>query len=86
MPGSISEQWNICGTQGCKCKDPNHPVKHGPYYQLSYTYRGKSRTEFVRKEFLAQVRKEIKFADMDELVARITTDVAQIRGILEHDR
>ncbi len=34
--------------------------------------------------FVEQVRKEIKFADLDELVARIATDVAQIRSILEH--
>ena len=40
----------------------------------------------LRLRFVEQVRKEIKFADMNELVARITTDVAQIRGILEHDR
>ena len=32
LPGSISEQWNVCGTQGCRCKDPNKPVKHGPYW------------------------------------------------------
>ena len=34
LPGSISEQWNVCGTPGCKCKDPANPEKHGPYYQL----------------------------------------------------
>ena len=30
MPGSISEQWNKCGKKGCRCKDPEKPVKHGP--------------------------------------------------------
>ncbi len=35
-PGSLSTQYNVCGSPGCRCKaDP--PVKHGPYYQVSYT-------------------------------------------------
>ena len=41
-PGSLSTQYNVCGSPGCKCKaDP--PVKHGPYYQVSYTRKGRSR-------------------------------------------
>ena len=60
LPGSISEQWNVCGTPGCKCKDPNHPVKHGPYYQLSFTIGGKSSTMFIKKKDLAEVRRRLK--------------------------
>ena len=51
-PGSVSQQYNICGTPGCKCKDKTDPVKHGPYSNLSYTFRGKSKTKFVRKELV----------------------------------
>ena len=40
LPGSISEQWNVCGTPRCKCKDPKRPQKHGPYYQLSFSVGG----------------------------------------------
>jgi hypothetical protein len=58
-PGSLSEQYNVCGKTGCRCKDPQHPQKHGPYYQLSFTWRGKSRTRFVRAERLADVRQKI---------------------------
>ncbi len=47
-PGSHSTQYNVCGTPGCACKDARHPQKHGPYHQLSYTWRGKSTTRFVR--------------------------------------
>lgn len=60
LPGSISEQWNVCGTPGCKCKDPDNPVKHGPYYQLSFTAGGKSSTMFVKKDDLFEVRKRIE--------------------------
>ena len=59
LPGSISEQWNVCGTPGCKCKDPKRPIRHGPYYQLSFTVGGKSSTMFVRQEDLTEARKRI---------------------------
>jgi len=42
LPGGITEQWNVCGKAGCKCKDPDKPKKHGPYFQLSFTVGGKS--------------------------------------------
>src|SRR5215472_4343709 len=57
-PGTLSQQYSVCGTPGCRCAaDP--PIKHGPYYQLSYTWHGKSRTRFVRDSELAQVRQEL---------------------------
>jgi Family of unknown function (DUF6788) len=57
-PGTLSQQYSVCGTAGCRCAaDP--PIKHGPYYQLSYTWHGKSRTRFVRDSELAQVRQEL---------------------------
>jgi len=60
LPGSISEQWNVCGTPGCKCKDRSRPVKHGPYYQLSFTVGGKSSTKFIKKKDLPEVRRRLK--------------------------
>ena len=59
-PGSVSEQYNICGTPGCKCKDPRKPKKHGPYYQLSYTWHGKSSTKFVRPDQLEGMRGKVE--------------------------
>jgi len=60
MPGSLSRQYNVCGNPHCRCKDPGKPKKHGPYYNLSYTWNAKGRTLFVRKEQLSQVRQQIK--------------------------
>jgi hypothetical protein len=58
-PGSLSQQYNVCGKPGCRCKaDP--PQKHGPYYQLGWTRKGKSTTRFVRPPDLSEVRREIK--------------------------
>ena len=58
-PGSLSEQYNVCGTAGCHCKDPKKPQKHGPYYHLNYTWRGKARTQFVKAEAVEGVRMQL---------------------------
>jgi hypothetical protein len=46
-PGSLTRQY----------KDRSHQT--GGYWQISYTRRMKSRTEYVRAEWVAQVRREI---------------------------
>ncbi len=58
-PGSLSRQYNVCGKAGCRCKDPERPRPHGPYYQLNYVYRGKKTSQFIRREILSQVRTEL---------------------------
>ena len=81
-PGSLSTQWNVCGTQGCRCK-ATPPEKHGPYYQVSFTRKGKSSSKFVRKEDLAAVRRELKnYEVMKTLVDRwidLATELSNIR-------
>jgi hypothetical protein len=68
-PGSVSEQYNICGTPGCRCKDLKNPQKHGPYYQLSYGWRGKSSTMFVRADQVVAMREKVaNYKRMQELV------------------
>jgi hypothetical protein len=37
FPGGVNENYNVCGKPKCMCKDPDTPVKHGPYVHLSYT-------------------------------------------------
>ena len=59
-PGSLSEQYNVCGKPRCRCKDPKKPLRHGPYYQLSYTWRGKSSSRFVRPERVAGMRHKVE--------------------------
>jgi len=58
-PGSLSQQYSACQKPGCKCVDPVNPRKHGPFYQLSYSHRGKSTTQFVRPQFVAEVRRQL---------------------------
>ena len=58
-PGSLSAQYNVCGNPNCRCKeDPSK--RHGPYYQISFTRNGRSRTKFVKKPHLSDVKKQLK--------------------------
>ena len=80
-PGSLSTQYNVCGSPGCKCKaDP--PVKHGPYYQVSYTRKGKSSTKFVKKEDLPEVRKQLKNYERMKLLMEKWIDLSMELSIL----
>src|SRR5436309_3987028 len=58
-PGSLSRQYNVCGKSGCRCK-ASPPEKHGPYYQVSYTRKGRSSSMFVRGEQVTRVRQQLK--------------------------
>lgn len=58
-PGSLSQQYNVCGNPNCRCKDARNPKKHGPYYQLSYVHQGRSSSQFIRREFLADTRRQL---------------------------
>jgi hypothetical protein len=81
-PGTISEQYNVCGNPQCRCKDPHHPKKHGPYYQLSYTRHGKSRSEHIKKEMITTVRNQVKnykrFVKLTEEWIDLSIELAQL--------
>jgi hypothetical protein len=66
-PGSMTEQFNVCGTPNCRCKDKDNPRKHGPYHQLSYTRNNRRTSEFVRAVDLQAVLQQI--ADYDHFIA-----------------
>ena len=57
-PGSLSEQYNVCGNANCRCKD-DPPQKHGPYFQLSFVRNRKSTTRFIRPPSVQAVRQQI---------------------------
>jgi hypothetical protein len=57
-PGSLSEQYNVCGVENCKCKDEKNPQKHGPYFQLSFTRKGRSSSKFIRAPLVKKIKLE----------------------------
>jgi len=86
-PGGLSKQYNVCGTPSCRCKDPVKPKKHGPYFKLSYTLEGRSSTEFVKKQHVAQVKKQIenfrRFKLLTGQWVKLAWRLARLRTLLD---
>jgi hypothetical protein len=82
-PGSLSKQYNVCGKPGCRCKDPENPQRHGPYYQLSWVHRGKSTTQFIRRPFVPQVKAQLAtyktFRQLTEEWVELALQAAKLR-------
>ena len=77
-PGGLSQQYNVCGSPGCQCK-ASPPIKHGPYYQISFTRHGKSSSQFVREEDLKDVQQQLEnYRRLRELVDEWITLSAQL--------
>jgi len=87
-PGSLSTQYNVCGKPGCRCK-ATPPEKHGPYYQVSYTRKGKSSSKFVKQKDLPAVRQQLKnYERMKLLMDRwieLATELSTLRLTNEVD-
>lgn len=47
-PGSVSRQYQTCGNPSCRCMRKDNPERHGPYAKLTYVYRGRNVSRFVR--------------------------------------
>ena len=72
-PGKISLQYTVCNNKNCQCHDKVNPKKHGPYYQLSYSVKGKSRTRFIKSSDLEQVTKYLnEYQRIKELLSDLS--------------
>ena len=68
-----------------KLKDPQNPQKHGPYYQLSYSHKGKSSSEFIKKDQLTRVKQEMKnYAKFKQLTEQWVALAVQISKARKH--
>jgi hypothetical protein len=80
-PGALSQQYNVCGSAGCQCK-ASPPIKHGPYYQISFKRHGKSSSQFVRQEDLTEVQQQLEnYRRLRELVDEWITVSAQLSAL-----
>ena len=70
-PGSISRQY----------RDPQ--TKERPFHQISYTYKGRGRSEYVRAENVAQIRRETatfkRFRKLAEQWVELSLKTSQLR-------
>ena len=61
----------------------NPAEKKTPFHQLSYTHKGRSRSEYVRPESLAAVRKEVetykRFKTLAEMVTELSLETSKLR-------
>ena len=83
LPGNISEQWNVCGKKGCRCRDKVAPRRHGPYSQLSFTLGGKGSSMFIKS---ADLRKAQQCTLRHREFKRLLTELLEthIRVVREH--
>jgi len=87
-PGALSQQYNACGSPRCRCKeDPS--LRHGPFYQLSYTWHAKSTTRHVRKDDVSQVKQQLRnYRRLRKLVDRWVTlgmELSRLRIQEQHE-
>jgi len=82
-PGSLSQQYNVCGNPRCRCKDPENPQRHGPYYQLSWVHRGKSTTQFIRRPLVPLVQAQLatykRFRQLTEQWVELALEAAKMK-------
>src|SRR5437763_264917 len=81
-PGALSQQYNVCGSPNCRCK-ANPPLKHGPYYQISFKRHGKSSSQFVREVDLPEVQCQLdNYRQLRDLVDEwitVSTELSNLR-------
>lgn len=89
-PGSISKQYTVCGKKGCKCQNEKNPQKHGPYYQLSYSIKGKSSSIFIKKENLVKARKLIsnykRFKELCVMLTKAYVEYFKVKGFSSDEK
>ncbi len=58
-------------------------VKHGPFYQLSYSHAGRSTTRFVRPGYVPQIKRELaaykRFRQLTEKWVTLALTLSQLR-------
>lgn len=85
-PGSVSMQYNVCGKKVCRCKDPENPRRHGPYYKLNYVFEGKKTSQFVREEDVKELQVELanykNFRHLTNEWIRLSIEAAKLRAKL----
>lgn len=58
-PGSVTQQYQVCGNPTCRCMNEKNPQRHGPYHKLSYVYHGKPVCRFVRAACTEEVKERL---------------------------
>jgi hypothetical protein len=57
LAGSLVEQYVTCGKPGCRC---SRGQKHGPLYYLYWKEKGRSRSLYVPREKVDELRQQVQ--------------------------
>ena len=79
LPGSLSEQYNVCGKANCRCKDRENPRRHGPQLKLGYSLDGRKSTLVVKKaDRNVAGRMNANFCDWRRLQIEINEEILRL--------
>ncbi len=57
LAGSLVKQYVVCGKAGCRCQ---RGQKHGPLFYLYWKEQGRSRSLYVPRDRVAELRRQIQ--------------------------
>ena len=75
--------------RAANAKTKSGPKKHGPYYQLSLSVKGRSSSFFVRKQDLGEARRRIqrykRFRELNKELTQAYVDSARQNGFMDSE-
>ena len=80
--GSLVTRYIRCGKEGCHCHEAGESG-HGPKHSLTYKEKGRTVTEYVDAEHLAQVKGQFsehrRFLELCQQFLRINEQICRLR-------
>jgi len=85
LAGSLVKQYVVCGKPGCRCQ---RGQKHGPLYYLYWKEQGRSRSLYVPRATVAEMRRQIQnYRGLQkELARRVRLGLGEWQRHLQEDR
>ena len=85
LAGSLVKQYVVCGKPGCRCQ---RGQKHGPLYYLYWKEQGRSRSLYVPRARVAEMRRQIQnYRGLQkELARRVQLGLREWQRHLQEDR
>jgi hypothetical protein len=81
--GTLTERFLPCGKPGCHCTRPESRG-HGPKYSLTWKLRGKTKTEYIPKARVPQVRLQTethrKFLELAKDLVEVNEAICRLRS------
>jgi len=85
LAGSLVKQYVVCGKPGCRCQ---RGQKHGPLYYLYWKEQGRSRSLYVPRARVAEMRRQIQnYRGLrKELARKVRQGLSEWQRNLQEDR